>query len=161
MVFVPWFFGNSILPANVRSDMDVHTPEQRRRNMQAIRSKETKMEVRLAKEVWKKGLRYRKNNPKVFGKPDLTFRKLKVAVFVDSEYFHGKDWETQKFRIKSNRDFWWPKIEQNIARDRAVEKRLLDEGWMVLRFWSLEVKNNLDSCVSKIEAAITARKNAS
>lgn len=104
--------------------MDVLTPEQRRRNMQAIKSTETKMEVRLAKALWARGHRYRKNNKTIFGKPDLTFKKYKIAVFVDSEYFHGKDWETEKHRIKTNTDFWWKKREGNMARDIEVTNKL-------------------------------------
>ncbi len=119
--------------------------------MQAIRSTSTKEEVLLAKELWKRGLRYRKNDKKIFGKPDLTFRGLKVAVFVDSEFFHGKDWETEKYRIKSNRDFWWTKIEKNIARDLQVTKILEEGGWTVLRFWSADVRKNLSHCIGQIE----------
>ena len=93
--------------------MDVLTKEQRRKNMQAIRSKETKDEVLLAKALWQRGHRYRKNDKTVFGKPDLTFKRYKLAIFVDSEYFHGKDWNIEKHRIQTNRDFWWAKIEGN------------------------------------------------
>lgn len=138
--------------------MDVHTPEQRRRNMQAIKSTETKMEVRLAKALWAKGHRYRKNYKAVFGKPDLVFMRARVAVFVDSEYFHGKDWDTQKHRIKTNREFWWRKIEANMARDTAVNKKLTESGWKVVRIWSLQIKKNLDLCLSQIDHAIRSHK---
>ena len=94
--------------------MDVLTKAQRRKNMKAIKSKDTKMEVKLAKAIQAKGYRYRKHNKNVFGKPDLTFKKLKIAIFVDSEFFHGKDWAKAKFRIKSNREFWWKKIDYKI-----------------------------------------------
>ena len=70
--------------------MDVHSPEQRSKNMAAIKSKATKAEVMLGKAMWKEGLRYRKNDKTVFGKPDFTFKKKKIAIFVDSEFFHGK-----------------------------------------------------------------------
>jgi len=134
--------------------MDVHTPEQRRKNMQAIRSTETADEVRLAKALWARGYRYRKNNKTVYGKPDLTFKKQKLAIFVDSEYFHGKDWDTAKYRIKTNREFWWKKIESNIARDICVNEHLVDIGWKVLRFWSKDVRKNLSSCIDQIEASL-------
>jgi DNA mismatch endonuclease (patch repair protein) len=140
--------------------MDVLTPEQRRKNMQAIKSKNTKMEVLLAKSLWKLGYRYRKNNKNVFGKPDITFKKYKIAVFVDGEYFHGKDWENEKFRIKTNRDFWWKKIEENIKRDQQVNQQLMLEGWKVIRFWSKEVRKNLELCILRIEEALTERRNA-
>ena len=131
--------------------MDVLTQEQRRRNMQAIKATSTKEEVMLSKALWRKGHRYRKNDKSVFGKPDLTFKRNKVAVFVDSEYFHGKDWETEKHRIKTNKEFWWKKIEGNIRRDMKVNEELSKAGWKVLRFWSKEIRKNLAYCVIKIE----------
>lgn len=139
--------------------MDVLTPEQRTKNMQSIRSKNTKMELLLAKSLWAKGVRYRKNDKTVFGKPDLTIKKYKIAVFVDSEYFHGRDWETEKYRIKSNREFWWKKIEGNQKRDQIVNSFLVDKEWKVLRFWSKEIRKNLNLCTDKIVAVINERKD--
>lgn len=123
--------------------------------MQAIRSKDTKAELALGKELWAKGYRYRRNDKNVFGKPDFTFKRFKIAVFVDSEYFHGKDWEHQKFRIKTNREFWWRKIEGNIQRDNEVNKNLTSNGWTVLRFWDRDILKNLVDCTSKIETHLT------
>lgn len=134
--------------------MDVHTPEQRSKNMQAIKATGTNDEIRLAKALWHLGYRYRKNDKSVFGKPDLTFRKHQVAIFVDSEFFHGKDWETQKFRIKSNQEFWHKKIGRNIERDQEVNEYLTNNGWKVLRFWSKEVKKNLQECINAIIKSI-------
>jgi DNA mismatch endonuclease, patch repair protein len=134
--------------------MDVLTKEQRKKNMQAIKCKDTKDEILLAKTLWQRGHRYRKNNKAVFGKPDLTFRKYKVAVFVDSEYFHGKDWNTEKHRIKTNRQFWWKKIEGNIQRDLRVNEHLINNGWKVLRFWSKEIRKNLAYCIKEIEQSL-------
>lgn len=131
--------------------MDVLTKEQRRKNMQAIRNKATKDEVLLAKTLWQRRHRYRKNDKTVFGKPDLTFKRHKLAIFVDSEYFHGKDWDTEKYRIQTNRDFWWTKIESNMKRDKQVNEELVKTGWKVLRFWSKQIRKNLASCVDKIE----------
>ena len=82
--------------------------------MQAVKSKGSKIETLLAKELWKRGHRYRKNNKSVYGKPDLTFKKHKIAIFVDSEFWHGKEWEVRKKDHKSNKDFWHKKIERNI-----------------------------------------------
>jgi DNA mismatch endonuclease (patch repair protein) len=137
--------------------MDCHTKGQRRKNMQAIRSSNTKDEVLLAKALWKLGYHYRKNNKSVFGKPDLTFKRIKVAIFVDSEYFHGKNWEICKNKIGSNRKFWWNKIESNIKRDLTVNRKLRREGWKVLRFWSKEISKNLPRCTLKIEKLIYKR----
>lgn len=140
--------------------MDVLTPEQRTKNMKAIKSKNTKMEVKLAKELWARGYRFRRNSKYVFGKPDFSLRKYKLAVFVDGEYFHGKDWNTEKFRIKTNREFWWNKIESNIERDKSVNNELKKSGWKVIRFWTEEVKKNVDFCLLSIEQEIEKLKNA-
>ncbi|MEN2486806.1 very short patch repair endonuclease [Flavobacterium sp. B11] len=134
--------------------MDRLTPEQRSKTMQAIKSTATKGEVRLAKALWKLGYRYRKNNKKIFGRPDFTFAKYKIAIFVDSEFFHGKDWETQQLRIKSNREYWIPKIERNIQRDKEVNSFLIDRNWTVLRFWSKDIEKNLEVCLARIEGTI-------
>lgn len=139
--------------------MEKISKEQRSNIMRAIRSTNTKAEVRLAKALWHLGYRYRKNNKTIFGKPDLTFKKLKIAIFVDSEFFHGKDWENQKDRVKTNTEFWQKKIERNIQRDIEVNKYLESQNWKVLRFWSAEIEKNLEDCVAKIQSEIISRQN--
>lgn len=128
--------------------------------MRAIKSKGTKMELLLARALWSTGVRYRKNDKSVFGVPDLSIKKFKIAIFVDSEYFHGKEWKTEKYRIKSNREFWWRKIEGNIKRDQAVNTILVNNGWKVLRFWSGDIRKNLNLCIDQINAVIAEQKNA-
>lgn len=129
--------------------------------MQAVKAKGSVIEVTLAKALWKKGYRYRKNDNSVFGKPDLTFKQLKVAVFVDSEFWHGKNWSKSKHDHKSNQDFWISKIEKNIQRDKEVNKRLKSEGWTVIRLWGNEIKKNIGYYVLKVEEAInTGKQNA-
>jgi len=130
--------------------MDKHTKEQRSRNMQAIKATGTKIEIILAKALFARGLRYRKNDKTVFGKPDLTFKKYKLAIFADSEFWHGKDWEERKKQIKSNHDFWFKKIEGNIKRDQVVNEHLAKENWIVLRFWAEDINKNLLSCTDKV-----------
>lgn len=134
--------------------MDNHTPEQRTKNMKAIKNKGSKIEVMLQKELWHRGLRYRKNAANVYGKPDIVFIGKKVAVFCDSEFFHGYDWKNKRNEIKSNRDFWLPKIERNIQRDIEVTEKLKSEGWTVIRFWGKDIKNNLKECADVIENAL-------
>lgn len=135
---------------------DVLTPEQRRKNMQNIRNKDTKIEIKLRKALWEKGYRYRKNYKKLPGKPDIVLTKYKIAIFCDGEFFHGKDWESQKKRLENsnNREFWITKIEQNIKRDEEINKQLKFLGWTVLRFWGTDIKKNLDDCVRTVEEAI-------
>jgi len=134
--------------------MDNHTPEQRIKNMKAIKNKGSKIEIMLQKELWHRGLRYRKNAANVYGKPDIAFIGKKVAVFCDSEFFHGYDWENKRNEIKSNRDFWLPKSERNIQRDIEVTEKLKSEGWTVIRFWGKDIKNNLKECADIIENAL-------
>lgn len=131
--------------------MNKLTKEQRRKNMQAVKSKDSVIEKAMAKGLWAKGFRYRKNDRTVFGKPDFTFKKHKIAIFVDSEFWHGKDWEVKKHEHKSNQDFWHRKIERNIERDKEVNQQLTSEGWKVLRFWGKDIKVNLHSCIEKVE----------
>lgn len=138
--------------------MDKLTKEQRRKNMQAVRSKGSKIETLLAKELWQRGYRYRKNDKSVYGKPDLTFSKYKIAIFVDSEFWHGKCWESRKHDHKTNIEFWHNKIERNILRDKEVNDYLTKKGWHILRFWGKEIENELIKCVSVIEGKVNEVK---
>lgn len=136
--------------------MDVLTPEQRRKNMQRIHSKDTSIEVLLRKSLWHKGYRYRKNYKKLPGSPDIALTKQKVAIFCDSEFFHGKDWEVKKPKLEksNNPDFWIGKIERNMKRDHENDQKLQFLGWTVIHFWGGEIKKNLDECIRVIEEAI-------
>ena len=134
------------------------TPEQISFNMRQVKNKDSAIEIALRKELWKRGIRYRKNVSKVFGKPDLAFIGKKVAVFCDSEFWHGYDWENKQKEIKSRREFWIPKIERNMARDHEVNERLESEGWIVLRFWGKEIKKNVSACADIIENTLEARQ---
>ena len=137
--------------------MDTHTAEQRHKNMQAVKSKDTSIELLLRKELWSRGIRYRKNAKNIVGKPDIAFIKKKVAVFCDSEFWHGFDWEHRKSDIKSNHDFWIPKIEKNIARDKEVNAALEADGWLVLRFWGRQIKKDVKACADLIVTALEER----
>lgn len=138
--------------------MDRLTKEQRSKNMRAIRSSNTDIELILRKALWSRGLRYRVNCKGICGTPDIAIKKYKIAVFCDSEFWHGYDWKNSQNSIKTNRDFWIHKIEQNIDRDRKVNRYLADHGWVVLRFWGNEIKKNLESCVDKILEAVEIRR---
>ena len=134
--------------------MDNHTPEQRRRNMQAVKNKDSKIECLLRKELWQRGLHYRKNVKTVYGHPDIAFIGKKVVGFVDSEFWHGYDWENRKKDFKSHQEFWIPKIERNMQRDVEVNEKLQSDGWTVLRFWGKEITKNVQECAEKIEKAV-------
>lgn len=136
--------------------MDVLTKEQRRKNMKHIRSKDTKIEIMLRKALWEKGYRYRKNDKRLPGNPDIVLPKYKLAIFCDGEFFHGKDWEVLRPRLEksNNSEFWISKISKNRQRDEEVNKKLLFEGWTVIRFWGEEIRKHTDSCVKVIEETI-------
>lgn len=136
--------------------MDVLTPEQRRKNMQRIRSKDTSIEVILRKALWHKGFRYRKNYKKLPGSPDIVLTKYKVAIFCDSEFFHGKEWEVKKPKLEksNNPDFWISKIEKNMQRDAENDQKLLFLGWTVIHFWGHEILKDTNQCIKVIEEAI-------
>ena len=130
--------------------MDNHTPEQRRKNMQAVKNKNSEIELLLRKALWNKGIRYRKNVKTIFGHPDIAFKGKKIAVFCDSEFWHGFDWENKKGEIKTRQDFWIPKIERNIKRDCEVTQKLTRDGWVVLRFWGNDIKKSTDVCAEDV-----------
>ena len=136
--------------------MDKLTPEQRHKNMKNIRSKDTSIECKLRKVLWKKGYRYRKNYKKLPGKPDIVLTKYKIVIFCDSEFFHGKDWETLKGQLNKgkNADFWIKKISQNIKRDEEIDNRLKGLGWTVIRFWGRDIKKNTEDCLKTVEETI-------
>lgn len=124
--------------------------------MQHIKSKDTKIEVMLRKALWNKGYRYRKNYKGLPGNPDIVLTKYKIAIFCDGEFFHGKDWEVLKPRLEkgNNGSYWVNKISRNRERDDEVNKRLLFEGWTVIRFWGDEIKKDVEGCVKVVEEAV-------
>lgn len=125
------------------------TPEISKR-MANVSLKGGKSEVALAKALWNQGIRYRKNYKKLPGSPDIAITKYRIAVFVDGEFWHGENWEERKTKLKSNRDYWIEKIEENISRDKRNDIKLREIGWTPIHFWEKEVKKNLDECVSKV-----------
>ncbi len=130
--------------------MDNLTKEQRKKTMQAIKSKNTKAELILRRELWKKGYRYRKNYSKLPGSPDIVFLKHKVVIFCDGEFWHGYNWSSSKYKIKTNRDYWWKKIEDNMNRDMEINKQLESSGWTVLRFWNKDIIKNTHERILEI-----------
>ena len=131
--------------------MPKKTEEQISYNMKRVKNKGSEIEILLQKELWSRGLRYRKNVKGITGKPDIAFIGKKIAVFCDSEFWHGYDWENRKKDFKSNTEFWIPKIERNIQRDIEVTRELETQGWIVIRFWGKKIKKNVSGCADEIE----------
>ena len=124
--------------------------------MSKIRGKDTSIEVALRKVLWRRGYRYRKNLKSLPGSPDIALTKYKIAIFCDSEFFHGKDWEVLKGKLQNgkNPDYWIKKIERNIERDHEKDQELIAEGWTVIHFWGKEILKNTDECIKVIEETI-------
>lgn len=129
--------------------------------MSRVRAKDTKAELLLRKVLWAKGYRYRKNYTKVFGKPDIVFLRKKIAIFCDSEFWHGKYYMEGKRIPKSNKQYWIDKFERNIARDQLVNQRLLEDGWVVLRFWETDILSDVNKCVDEIEKILLQNRKCS
>ena len=136
------------------------TPEQRNKNMKAIRSKDTSIELILRKALYRRGFRYRKNYKALPGSPDIAITKHRIAIFCDSEFFHGKDWEALKLRLEngSSSTYWIKKITRNMERDRETEQALRFREWTVLRFWGDDIRKHTDDCVRAVEEAIFDQK---
>lgn len=119
---------------------DVMTPEQRSRCMAAVKSKDTRPEIVVRKYLFAKGLRYRVNNRKLPGSPDIVLKKYRTVVFVDGCFWHGHE-GCRLFRLpKTNTDFWRHKIAMNYARDYANNVDLRLAGWRVIRVWECQIK---------------------
>lgn len=119
---------------------DTMTPEQRSRCMAAIKGKDTKPEMIVRKYLFSRGLRYRVNNRKLPGSPDIVLKKYKTVVFIDGCFWHGHE-GCKYYRLpKTNVDFWRHKIAMNIARDYANGVDLRHAGWKVIRVWECVIK---------------------
>lgn len=126
------------------------TPEVSKR-MSKLSKKTSKVEKKLAKALWHKGYRYRLNYKELPGTPDIALTKYNIAIFVDGEFWHGKDFEERKKRIKNNKEYWIEKIQENIDRDKRNDRLLIEKGWIPLHFWSKDILHNLDGVISEIE----------
>lgn len=118
--------------------------------MSNVKLKGDTAETILAKTIWHLGIRYRKNYKTLPGSPDIAITKHKLAIFVDGEFWHGKDWEYKKKKLKKNRDYWIEKIEENMERDKRNDELLKQSGWIPIHFWEKEVLKDTEKCVDKI-----------
>lgn len=130
--------------------------EQRKKTMSRIRGRDTSIEVKLRKELWNRGYRFRKNYKNLPGSPDICLTKYRIAIFCDSEFFHGKDWEVLKSKVEkgNNGTYWVKKIQENMNRDDEVDKELNFLGWTVIHFWGKDILKNTDECIKVIEETI-------
>ena len=128
------------------------------RTMSRIGARDTGIEVRLRKALWRLGIRYRKNYAALPGKPDIAITKHRIAVFCDGDFWHGRAWETKKHDLRANRSFWVEKIERNMGRDIEVGTLLRYMDWIALRFWGGDILKRLEDCTAEVEYLILLRK---
>lgn len=131
----------------------VTTPEVSMR-MSKVKLKRNKYETLLAKALWHKGYRYRLNYKKLPGSPDIAITKYYIAIFIDGEFWHGKDFEIKKKKLNNNKDYWIEKIEENIARDIKNDQLLKELGWITIHFWSKDIETDVNYCVRTVEEMI-------
>lgn len=129
-------------------------------SMRKIRAKDTSIEIRLRKALWHKGFHYRKNYKGLPGRPDIVLMKYRIAIFCDSEFFHGKDWDILKRRLErgKNSEYWVKKIERNIQRDEEKDQQLNFLGWTVIHFWGKDILKDTEQCIRVIEETIFNQK---
>jgi DNA mismatch endonuclease Vsr len=124
------------------------------KRLSSVKSKNSKMELFLRGKLFSLGYRYRVHGKNLYGKPDIFFPKQKLAIFCDSNFWHGFEFHKHKGRLKTNKKYWEKKILRNIDRDKIVNKNLKDEGWQVLRFWEHQINNNIDRCIQIIRETL-------
>lgn len=139
-----------IIVPRFNEESGFYTTRKRSKIMSKIRGKNTKPEMAFRRALWAKGIRYRVNNKKLPGTPDLSISKYKLAIFIDGDYWHGKDWLEKREKVKTNREFWIPKIERNMQKDREVNASLDEMGFKVFRFWESEIKSDVTRCVNDV-----------
>lgn len=134
--------------------------EVRRKTMQAVKSKNTKLEEHVSKELWKRGIRFRKNVNSLKGKPDIAIKKYKLVIFLDSCFWHGCKKHCRY--PKTNKDYWISKIEKNKERDQKIKNYYIKKGWNILRIWEHDLKENFINTIEKIQDFIfqTMKKNS-
>lgn len=136
--------------------VDNLTKEQRRKNMRAIRS-QSQLENLVSKALWHEGIRFRKNAKDLYGKPDISIKKYKTVIFIDSCFWHSCPIHGN--RPLSNQEYWDKKLKRNQERDKEVMQYYLDKQWNILRVWEHEVKNDFDKTIQKIAEFIKSNSS--
>jgi DNA mismatch endonuclease (patch repair protein) len=130
-----------------------HTSALRSSIMQKIKSNKTKPEIAFRKALRKEKIRYRSYKNSLPGKPDVVLLEKKVVIFIDGEFWHGYKWKEKRKRIKAHRNYWIPKIERTIKRDKDNSLKLKELGWKVLRFWEHQIRKDMKKCITKVKSA--------
>lgn len=129
------------------------------KRMSHVKTKKNSAEVMLAKSLWHRGYRYRLNYRALPGSPDIALAKYRIAIFIDGEFWHGKDFEQRKTKLKNNKDYWIEKIQENIDRDLKNDKLLRQMDWYPIHFWSNDVIKYCNQCVEEVICLINDINN--
>ena len=127
------------------------------KRMSHVKTKRNSAEVMIAKSLWHRGYRYRLNYKALPGSPDIALTKYRIAIFIDGEFWHGKDFEQRKTKLKNNKDYWIEKIQENIDRDLRNDKLLRQMDWYPIHFWSNDVIKYCNQCIDEIIYTIEDR----
>lgn len=128
-------------------------------NMSRIKGKDTSIEKILRKELYLAHYRYRKNVSDLPGHPDILLSKYRICIFCDGDFFHGYDLNKIESNLKENKEYWYNKIKKNQERDRKEEIKLVEMGYVVLRFWEHEIKTDIRSVMNEIEMTVLKQKD--
>lgn len=134
--------------------------------MRRVKSKNTLIEIKFRNILWNSGFRYRKNCDKILGKPDLVSMKFKIAIFIDGDFWHGNQYKNRGFdsleeqlENVSNKNYWINKIKRNVERDRLITDKLQEEGWLVIRIWESQIKQDINKYIIDTLSLINKRKS--
>lgn len=127
------------------------------KRMSHVKTKRNSAEVMIAKSLWHRGYRYRLNYKALPGSPDIALTKYRIAIFIDGKFWHGKDFEQRKNKLKNNKDYWIEKIQENIDRDLRNDKLLRQMDWYPIHFWSNDVIKYCNQCIDEIIYTIEDR----
>jgi DNA mismatch endonuclease, patch repair protein len=125
--------------------------------MSRIKGKDTSIELLLRSALYQEGYRYRKNDPRLPGHPDIVLSKYRIVIFVDGDFFHGYDLRKTEASLKRHKAYWEKKIITNRQRDRKNDVLLTQKGYMVLHFWEHEIRRNLPGVVAEIQDVIAEK----
>lgn len=120
------------------------------KRMSHVKTKRNSAEIMIAKSLWHRGYRYRLNYKALPGSPDIALAKYRIAIFIAGEFWHGKDFEQRKTKLKNNKDYWIEKIQENIDRDLKNDKLLRQMDWYPIHFWSNDVIKYCNQCVEEV-----------
>ena len=150
-----------VAPPAPRFEGFTPSSERASKTAKAIGRKETKAEVALRKALWALGLRYRKNVASLPGRPDIVLGKYRVVVFVDGDFWHGRDWEARLAKLQrgSNAPYWVAKIAANMERDRRKTAELEAAGWTVVRVWERDIQLHLRKTADRIHVLCAQRRS--